>query len=43
MLDSLDGVPAEFTPNGESEYAQALYLNPTQATAEQLEQSGYRV
>ena len=38
MLDSLDGVPAGFTPNGESEYAQALYLNPnlTNVSSEQL-------
>ncbi len=32
MLDRLRGVPAEFTANGESEYARALYLNPARAT-----------
>ena len=31
MLERLIGVPAGFTPNGESEYAQALYLNPNLA------------
>ena len=31
MLDRLNNVPAGFTPSGESEYAQALYLNPNLA------------
>ena len=41
MLDSLDGVPAGFTPNGESEYAQALYLNPNLANVTTAQLSDY--
>ena len=41
MLDRLHDVPAEFTADGESEYARALYLNPALATVTSDQLSNY--
>ena len=41
MLQRLNGVPASFTPGGESEYAQALYLHPKLARVTPAQLSVY--
>ena len=41
MLDRLNDVPSGFTPNGESEYAQALYLHPKLARVSPEQLSEY--
>ena len=43
ILNILNDVPAGFTPNGESEYAQALYLNPNLANVSSEQLSEYDV
>ena len=43
ILNILNDVPAGFTPNGESEYAQALYLNPNLANVSSKQLSEYDV
>ena len=41
MLDRLRDVPAQFTANGESEYARALYVNPNLAKVSPQQLSEY--
>lgn len=41
MLGLLDGVSSGFTPNGESEYAQALFLHPQRARVSPTQLAGY--